>query len=154
MVDLIALVSRGIKPCSTGNRPRCCVVRYRPRLARELSRRDHIDPGNTHEQDIGCRCQQSGDLLLQPGNPASFGLPVIVEFGPDPLVDVGVIETLRGASGPGDELVKTAPERDIALLEDLRQARDASLAEDAGRSRVSGDQEDDIALELASKQRA
>jgi hypothetical protein len=150
IVDLIALISRGIKSCSTGNRPRCCVVRYRPRLARELPRRDHIDPGNAHEQDIGCRCQQSGDLLLQPGTLASFGLPVIVEFGPDPLVDVGVIETLRGASGPGAEVVKTVLlEGDFTLLEDLRQARDTSLAEDAGRSRVSGDQEGDVALEQA-----
>ena len=81
MINLVALVPRRAQAGSASNRSRLGIMLDRTHLTCELGRRDDIDPGDTHKQNIGSLAQGFHQIALDRLDQLQLGAAVGIELG-------------------------------------------------------------------------
>jgi hypothetical protein len=81
MINLVALVPRRAQAGSASNRSRLGIMLDRTHLTCEFGRRDDIDPGDTHKQNVGSLAQGSHQIALDRLDQLQLGAAVGIELG-------------------------------------------------------------------------
>src|ERR1700733_8336157 len=137
MIDLVALITPGIEPGSSGDLSSAGIEGDRPQLARHLGQRHDVDTRDGQEPHVGSPDHAPGHFPLDPGDLPALGLASVLQVAEDLLAELGDVPTAAGVGGPGEDwLDGRAPESDPGLACELLDARPSRLADRLGGRQV------------------
>jgi hypothetical protein len=108
-VDPVALIPPGEQPRPPGDHPRRRVVRHRPGLAGEFAGRDHVEPRQGQQPDVGRLDQVGHQLPLARVYLLKLVDAIVVQGDQPGPVQLGVGVGVRGIAGPAQDAEQGRP---------------------------------------------
>ena len=108
-VDPVALIPPREQPGPPGDHPRRRVVLHRPRLAGEFAGRDHVEPRQGQQPDVGRPDQVGHQLPLARVYLLKLVDTIVVQGDQPGPVQLGVGVGVRGVAGPAQDSEQGRP---------------------------------------------